>query len=319
MNSFKKLLACCIALLSFQSCTSILYINTTLPPEVAVTNEQWKVVTLNRVNPELLPYSREKKLDVFMQAANEAHDGVTEAILQDPTFSLVAADTSTQFIQAAPNQQLTPEQVQAIYSQHPHHLILALEQFDSFFDKEVVREKDGDGSVTKTAHYTLVTRTSWTLYDSTGAVLDMATLSRNEPYDSRGVLSGLLAIGPSISNAGSVINNLAWHTGMDYWERLHPKQMHFERLYYSNKEFSSAAFKMAASEWEEAVALLTPIAQSTKRKNAAKAAYNLAIVHEAKGDIAEAKKWARQAAEKGNKMALLLLPDLEKYSSKNLQ
>ncbi|MEJ8803339.1 DUF6340 family protein [Pontibacter sp. H249] len=316
MNFFSKLSAYCLVLLMLQSCTSILYINTTLPPEVAVANEQWKVVAINRFNPELLPINRDKKIEVFKVGASEAFYSATDAIVADETFSLAAIDTTAQYRQATPNQRLTAEQVQSIYRQHPHHLILALENFEAFLDQETVREKDSEGSVSKTAHYTLFTRTTWVLYDSTGTVLDSEKLSRNELYDSRGVLSGLLAIGPSMANAGPVVNKLAWQTGQDYWQRLHPKHVNYERIYYSNKEFTPAAYSMAASDWDKATALLAPIAAGRKRKDAARAAYNLAVIHEAKGDIAEAKRWAKQAADKGNKLALLLLPDLEKYAER---
>ncbi|GAB3199765.1 hypothetical protein GCM10027293_19420 [Pontibacter aydingkolensis] len=287
-----------------------------MPPEVAVTNNQWKVVAVNRFNPDLLPFNQDKKVEVFKIGANEALYSATDAIVEDKTFSLAAIDTSSHYKHTAPNKKLTSEQVLSIYSQYPNHLILALENFEAFFDQETVREKDSDGSVSKTAIYTLITRTSWSLYDSTGTVLDNITLSRNELYNSIGVLSGLLAIGPSMANAGPVVNKLAWQTGQDYWQRLHPKHVYFERLYYSSQDLTPAAFSMAANEWDKATALLMPIASGKKRKDAARAAYNLAIIHEAKGDIGEAKKWARQAADKGNKLAMLLLPDLEKYTDR---
>lgn len=313
MQHVIKLLLCC-AILLLHSCTSVLFINTTLPPEVPVTNDQWKVVAINRFNPALLSINREKKEDVFAFGASEAFFGATEAILQDPTFSLAATDTTGTYTAQAAGQQLTREQVQSIHRQYPHHLILTLDNLDAFFEQETVREKDSDGTVTKTAHYTLNTRTTWSLYDSTGTVLDNVTLSRAELYNSRGVLSGLLAIGPSMSNAGPVLNRLAWQTGQDYWRRLHPKQINFERPYYSGKHFTEAAHSMANSDWQKAVGLLTTVAENGSRKNAAKAAYNLAVVHEAKGDVTGAKQWARLSAEKGNKLALLLLPELEKYS-----
>ncbi|MDX5436230.1 MAG: DUF6340 family protein [Pontibacter sp.] len=286
-----------------------------MPPEVAVSNEQWKVVTVNRFNPAQLPFSREKKVTTFTHGASEALLGATEAILQDPTFSLAGTDTSATYLSDDKNLGLSQEQAQMLYQQYPHHLILSLDNIDAFFDQETVKDKENDGTVRKTAHYTLLTRTAWTLYDSTGHVLDRITLSRAEPYDSRGVISGLLAIGPSLVNAGPVINKLAWQTGQDYWQRLHPKKVSFERLYYSNKEFAQAAYSMAANDWESAILRLTPLAENGSRKTAAKAAYNLAVVYEAKGDITNAKQWARESAKKGNKLALLLLPDLAKYNS----
>ncbi|GHA61167.1 DUF6340 family protein [Pontibacter akesuensis] len=305
-------LLCCILALVQVSCTSQLYINTVKPPEVAVTNAQWKVVAVNRYNPSLLTFNQEKKIAVFANGANEAFRGAVAAIMKDETFVLVHSDTSTYRAQAE-QEQLTAGQVQEIYRQHPHHLLLSMDYFNTFFDQETVREEDEDGDVTKTAHYTLITRSYWTLYDSTGTVLDKITLSEEAPYQSRSVLSGLLAIGPSMGNAGPEVNGLAWNSGLRYWSRLSPQTVTYVRPYYSTKNLQYAAFKMATSDWASAISLLQPIADGEHKKDAARAAYNLAVVYEAMGNKEQAKHWARQAKQRNDKLAILLLPQLENY------
>lgn len=203
--------------------------------------------------------------------------------------------------------------MQEIYRKYPHHLLLTLDHFDTYFEQEVERQEDEDGDISKTAHYTLVTKSGWALYDSTGTVLDRITLSQNEPYNSRGVISGLLAIGPAISKAGPVINSLASETGWRYWQRLAPQQVTYVRYYYSNKEFAPAASQMAATNWKEAITLLMPLTENNRRKTAARAAYNLAVVYEAMGQMEEAKHWATIASQKKETLSLLLLSDLDRY------
>ncbi|WP_439882230.1 DUF6340 family protein [Pontibacter sp. MBLB2868] len=296
-------------------CTSQLFIDATLPPAVEVTNQQWKVVAINRFNPDLLAYKREKKQEVYRQGADQAFAGALEAIQHDDTYQLVAADTLFKFSDNSLKEPFHPDQVKSVYTKYPHHLLLTLDNFDAYFEQETVREKDDNGNVNKTALYTLITTSDWTFYDSTGLVLDQIQLMQKQLYDSRSVLSGLLAIGPSMGNAGEMVNSLARQTGRNYWSRLSPKQISIVRPYYSMKNFQPAAIQMAARNWDEAITLLEPIAGSKKRKDAGKAAYNLAVVHEAKGDIKGAKKWARQAADNGNKLATLLLPNLQNYST----
>lgn len=303
MNNLIKFILCCAVALTHFSCTSVLNIRTSLPPAVTVTHDQWKVVAVDRFNPSLLAYSnREKKTAAVAYSATEAFFGATEAIMQDHTFILVATDTTAKYKQREPGQKLTQEEIKDIYQKHPHHLVLALEHVDTFFEQETVREKDEDGDVSKTAHYTLHVRTRWTLYDSTGTVVDHATLRASDYYKSRTVLSGLLAIGPSVANAGPLLNKLAWQTGTNYWQRLQPKQLSISRQYYSSRAFEQAARHIASRNWQQAAALLQPLTESTHKKTAGRAAYNLAIVHEAQGKMEEARKWAKVAAEKGNNL-----------------
>ncbi|MFD3000986.1 DUF6340 family protein [Pontibacter toksunensis] len=92
-----------------------------------------------------------------------------------------------------------------------------------------------------------------------------------------------------------------------------PQQVSFVRPYYSDKAFAPAAYRMAAGNLPEAIALLKPLTEHKKRKEAAKAAYNMAIVYEAMGKIEDAKHWTNVALDKNNKLALLLLPELNTY------
>ncbi|EMR04758.1 DUF6340 family protein [Cesiribacter andamanensis] len=293
------LLAC-----SLSSCTSQLYINTLRPAEVAITNEQWKVVVLNRFNPALLPYDRERKIEAITQGAHEAFLGTLAAIALDSTYQLVHADTA-QHLQQAADEPLSIAQIGEVYRQHPYHLLLALEGFEVAMHQETERIKNEDGSVSKTAYYTLQTKTKWALYDSTGRQLDRIALTEEKPYQSRPVISGLLAVGPSIGKAGPTINELAWHTGNEYWKRLYPQPVSYIRPYYSMKKLEVAAALMANENWPAAISLLTPIAQGTS-KDAAKAAYNLAVIYEAMGRLEEARQWALQAKRQNNRLALLV-------------
>jgi TPR repeat protein len=300
-------------LLTLFGCTSHLYFDRSLPAEVAVTDEQWKVVALNRYNPDLLPYKREKKVDVYHKGALAAFAGALDAIDADVTYQLVTVDSAA-YASFGSQQDLTPAQVKAIYAEHPHHLLLSLDHFDAFFEQDVEQVEDGDGDILKIAHYTLVTKSSWTLYDSTGAVLDRVELSSDALYNSRNVISGLLAIGPAISNAGTVITPLAYDTGLDYWQRLSPQHISVVRAYYSSKNLQSAASSMAAADWDKAIAVLKPLAEGQSKKESARAAYNLAVIYEAKGDLPEARRWAKIASDKKDKLAMQLLPELEQYA-----
>lgn len=293
------------------SCTSNLQIQTTLPAEVPIAFDQWKVVAINRYNPALQPLEQEKMADVYADGAQEAFYGAQDAILEDSTYLLVHSDSVT-FRMRTPEDSVYSEQLSQIYQKYPHHLLLTLDDFEAEMEEEVVMTENSDGSTVTTAYYFLVVRSSWTLFDSTGTVLDKITLMQEEPYKSRPVLLGLLAIGPSFSKAAPAINRLAWLTGYDYWSRLSPQPITFIRPYYSFGKLRDAAAAMTTEDWATAISLLEPLAEGNN-KVAAKAAYNLAVVYEAMGRIDKAKNWASAASLKDNPLAIDLLSELEKY------
>ena len=293
------------------SCTSELHINTTIPAEVPVATDQWKVVAINRYNPDFLPEDQEKIAELYANGAQEAFYGAIDAILEDSTYYLVHADSLNLRMQA-PGDTLGPRQLREIYQKYPHHLLLSLDNFDISMEEDRVMIENSDGSSSTTANYFLVTRSSWTLFDSTGTVLDKVTLMQEEPYKSRPVFFGILAIGPSLNKATPVINRLAWLTGYDYWRRLSPQPTTFVRPYYTMGKLKEASAAMAVKDWKTAITLLEPIAEG-KQQVASKAAYNLAVVYEAMGRIDTAKRWASFASLKRNKLAPFLLAELENY------
>ena len=292
-------------------CTSQLPIQTTLPAEVPIAHDQWKVVAINRYNPEFQPFEQEEMEEVYAEGAREAFYGALDAIWEDSTFVLVYSD-SLNFRMQEKGDSLSSEQLREIYQEYPYHLLLSLDHFELGMDEERVMVENSDGSVSTVADYYLLVRSSWTLYDSTGNVLDKTSIIEEEPYQSRPVFFGFLAIGPSLAKATPVINRMAWFTGYDYWSRLYPQPTTFIRPYYSWGKLRNAAAAMSEEEWGTAISLLEPLAGGEK-KIAAKAAYNLAVVYEALGMIENAKYWASVANSKNNPFAAYLLPELEKY------
>ncbi len=287
-------------------CTSELMLETTKPPVVAVSPEQWKVVVLNTFNTEQLTNQKEKDIAAFEMGAQAAFDGAVNAVLDDSTFVLVHADSAYRGRSSTAWNALSREQIQQVYKQYPHHLLLVLDNFDTYFEQEVEHTEGG-----KIAHYTLHTNARLTLYDSLGTVLDQAVLDNNALYNSRSVISGLLAVGPSLANATSAVQSLAYEIGQGYWRRLYPDHTYYTRIVYAPQAFVDGVTYMHQKNWDKAIAVFEPFTTNKKKRLAGKAAYNLAIIYETLGQIDEAKKWATFAVEHKNLFAPYLLNHLE--------
>lgn len=293
--------------LQLSSCVTLINLETVRPPVVQVSNDQWKVLVVNRYDAAQASNQNDRVVEVFREGAYQAAGGAMGAIFNDSTFVLVNPDQAVMLPSSPASPQLSPEEIKQLYIHYPSHLILTLDNFDAKLDKSVESYENEDGFNSRVAHYDLQVLTNWTLYDSAGTVLDQTLIMKAAPYDSRAVISGLLALGPAMGRTGPAINQLAVESGYSYWDRLHPLPMLLERQVYAINQLLPSVLMLQSGQLKQALDALLPLAQDTNNKQSAKAAYNLAIAYEAAGDYERAVYWAKQAESKGDKLAAQLL------------
>lgn len=308
MKQSKLLLSFLWAALAVQlsSCASMITMQTVRPPVVRVSTDQWKVLVVNRYDPVRQAANKNENVTaVLRDGAYQAAGGVMGAIYNDSTFVLVNPDQAISLPAGA--DRLNSEEIDELFKQYGPHLILTLDKFNTGFGKIVDSYEDEYGDKTKIANFDLVVASTWSLYDSTGTLLDQATVEEQEFYDSRTVVSGLLAIGPAMGKAGPVVNRLAVETGYSYWDRFYPQPTLLVRQVYMGSTLQEAHIMLLLGQFQEAIAKLQPLAQDLSSKTGRKAAHNLAIAYEAAGDYEQATYWARQAQSKGDKLSSNLL------------
>lgn len=292
--------------LQLSSCVSVVMMETVRPPVARVSHDQWKVLVVNRYDPYIQASNKNSTvMEVLREGAYQAAGGVMGAIYNDSTFVLINPDQAVMISPSTPK--LSESEVQKLYNQYRPHLILTLDKFDTRFGKEVNSYEDEDGFKTKMANYNLVVASTWSLYDSTGILLDQATIEQTEYYDSRTVVSGLLAIGPAMGKAGPVVNQLAVETGYSYWDRFYPQPLMLARQIYTTSPFQGINLLLLMGQFQQAITQLQPLAQDLSTKTGIRAAHNLAIAYEAAGDYEQAAYWARQAQSKGDKQSAKIL------------
>ncbi|WP_299708182.1 DUF6340 family protein [uncultured Pontibacter sp.] len=309
MKLTKLMPALCIAItLQLSGCVTLVTMETVRPPVVQVAHDQWKVLVVNRYDAaQHASNKNERVLEVLRDGAYQAAGGVMGAIYNDSTFVLVNPDLAVSLPSSSATTQLSPTEIKDLYAGYSPHLILTLDKFDTRLGKEVETYEDEDGFRSKTANYDLIVTSSWSLYDSTGTVLDRTTIQQQDYYDSRAVISGLLAIGPAMGKAGPEINRLAVETGYSYWDRFYPQPMLLVRQVHQRKGLNGAVFMLYTLQFQQAIDALLPLAQDAAYKHQGKAAHNLAVAYEATGNYEQAIHWARQAESKGDKLAVNLI------------
>lgn len=297
LSSLSGLLTGCLAALPVEYQQNIVTFAADEPAEIFLAPAARQLAVMSRYDADQLPYTKERKTEVFRSGAVKALETVRHELTSEPTFRLVRPDTLVRATAgAAPP--LPAAEVQALCRRWGAQSLLALEGFDATMRQDnVEKETSSGGTVTRTAFYSLVVRTHWGLYDAQGQGLNQSTVEVVRPYEKRPVGSGLLAVGPALANAGDRVHELAGLAATQYAQRYSPKRVILRRDYYAGRELQAAANYLQRSDWPAAAALLKPLTTGSDAKLASRAAYNLSVLHEATTDLAEALRWAIQAEQ----------------------
>ncbi|WP_205503325.1 DUF6340 family protein [Rufibacter psychrotolerans] len=311
MKTFCFWLSLAFVVLAAPGCTSILYLDREQPAVVQLPDSTLSLLLVQRYDASLLPYKKDRKIEVYRDGARQALDAVQHELSLDSGFQVVLADSSLFLKKSTEERLLNQQKVQQLCREYNTSLLLVLDTLDAYMEQTTVtRDKDEKGNVSKTAEYSLVVTAKWKLFNQEGKLLDEAFLTQSEPYSSRAVISGLFALGPAMANAGEAVNRNAASLGRQYAQRFYPTKLTIAKEYYHQKELAQAAEMIRLSEWEKASELLVPLASGKASAVTGKAAYNLAVINEIQGNLPEAKRWADVARKAGLKRARYLLSDL---------
>ena len=299
LNKLTATLIGCLLALQLSSCVSVVMMETVRPPMVRVSDDQWKVLVVNRYDAAQASSKNKQVIEALREGAYQAIGGAMGAIYNDSTFVLVNPDVAVEM--PSSSSQLSQTEVRELYTMYQPHLILALEKFEANFSRNV-STYDEYGFQSKTAALDLIVASTWSLYDSTGAVVDRSIMQQEDYYDPQAATTSTIIV-----KASPAINRLAIETGYRFWDRLYPQPTLLVRQLHQGNMLNDAVYLLQNQQYQQAISVLLPIAQDTSAKRSSKAAYNLAIAYEAAGNYKQAIHWARQAESMGDQLASKLL------------
>lgn len=289
-----------IALISYNiSCTSYVSVSTSIPSNIIVTGDTVQFLFINRFVPEDLDYKKDNKIEVYKLGSEKYVRGLKNGFDNDEKYRLIFADTIFPSHSAhEPANNLTMDIIENLCEQYNPDYILSLDNYDLFFDKEVEVDEYEDGSKSRTAYYDLVLNTYLTIYSINGMALDKLKEELRILYDKRSVVSGLLAVGPSIGKADDSVIKISEDLGERFIENFYPSQATELRPFYSSKEFSAAYKAFRIGDFETVETELLSLTEKPDSKVLGKAAYNLGVLYEHLGKTAEMEYWYQVAQEK---------------------
>ena len=297
-----------IAVLSFNvlllaGCTTYVPVAKQQPPEILIRHDNADLLLVNRFIPDELDYNNENKIDVFEKGLSSYMAGIQTGFGSSEDFKLYLADTALASHSAhQPAHNLSREQISYLTALHPVEYVITIDNYNLYFDQEVEVNENEDGSKSKTAYYDLVLETYTTIYDREGIVIRKIKDENRILHDTRGVISGLLAVGPSMGKADRNVELISRELGEYYISKFYPSTIPELRTFYSSKEFKSSAKAYKHQNWDKVEQELMLLTKHPDTKIQGRAAYNLAIFYENMGQYDDMDYWMRRAEEKLGKI-----------------
>ena len=277
------------------SCSTYISYTITTPPEINIPDQQNKIGFINKYDYTSLSFNKENKNEVYVTAVQQLISSLENSFNSNEYFNIVLIDTLKKgTAQKDFPPQMNASEVVGVCDSANIDMLLVLEYFDTDFLIETETEEDDDGSTTRTNIVDLVVRTGWTLYDKSGNILDRQKSDKSMLYQSRPALVSFVVIGPSMGKAGKEVNTLANEIGESYIQNFYPGRLKESAKIYTGEAFEKVESYMNNDNWEEAIELLLPMANSTDSKISKKASHNLSIAYKASGNNSAYEYWKKK-------------------------
>ncbi len=257
------------------------------------------ILLINQFDFNKLKINNKRKLDAIKSGAFTATKYAGNRLTQIPHVRVInlvdSATVST-----------TADSIKDLAAKYNSDYVLALTNFTA----DIVLS----GTTSSVAYYNSDVLVNFTLFEGNGIYFRKLAGAVNEPQ-SQGIYLGLFAslvIHPTVGGNKGSINSSAEHATDIAVQDYFPYTLTHNRLLYNDDLLQPAVSEIFAGHYDKAYNLLLPLTQGADAKLASKAAYNLAVVYEAQGDIDIAMNMAQLSLDKNkNRFATMLLADLK--------
>ncbi|MBL7828746.1 MAG: hypothetical protein JNJ57_19075 [Saprospiraceae bacterium] len=254
------------------------------------------------------------------QSRREAMDGLTNALTRTPRFQVKNTGIEMTGSKAGGNmpRPLEWSEVSQICKDYNVDAVVALESFDSdnntSTSRQLRKRKDKNGKeyteTTFNSRLRSSVRIGWRTYDPSRKIIfdeyvtdDFLERTASGNTERRAI--------DNLPSQVSVTRDVAFNVGIEYGARIAPIYVTVSRAYYAKakgqktlmkqaaRHFEGKNYDMATSMWKKIIAQA-----GDNKKAAGRAAYNMAVAAEVKGNLDIALDWAQRAwTEYGNKRA----------------
>jgi hypothetical protein len=289
-----------IVILLLTSCFTSVSFNKPAPPEIMLEEPKNNIAFINAFDYTIPDEASKSENNVYRTGVTEVIDGLKTSFAYNEQIDFNVIDTLAG--EKAPvrlSDTLSADSVKNICKTNNSSMLLVLEAFDMNIDFETLVEEYEDGSKSRTNNYYLVISAGLSLYSSSGDLIDRSMDALSSLYTSRPALSGIITFTPSLYKAEEEIGHLAKIVGEEYVKKFYPGTELVNRKIYVGKGLLEADNYCMEQNWDKAIELLRPLAESPDPKISRKAANNLSVAYEAVGNEKAAEYWFNKSMEGG--------------------
>ena len=186
---------------------------------------------------------------------------------------------------------LSWETVDSICQTSQSDVLVVLEDIKAFNKHDIV-EGDAYWAFTEVNYYG-----RWRIYDPLYKKFYDERLLVDSLFMETSDASFNKLVSEKLPDREQMLNDAAYELGRTYVDLISPRWVDVSRKYFvsGNKRLSAALYYMNKNEFDKAISLWESLTREKDLKLAGRAAYNLAVVHEMKGDLKNAMGWIRKS------------------------
>ena len=285
----------------FASCGASLYVSVPVEytPHSYFHKDTTTIVVINRFDADALKIGNKKKLIVFKAGAFTAIKSAAAQLGQLQHVKTVNLADSADF-------KVNTDSIKSIARNYKADYVLALTNFNAGIEMN-----ESDGSV---SFYSSNVAVNFLLYEHNGIYSKKLDGVASDPMADKlsNNLLAVIALEPAVGRNKATVNSSAEHAAQNALREYLPYTIAHSRPLYNDDFLMPAVKEIVARNFEKADSLLQPFLQDKVKERASKAAYNLAVVFEAEGDIGAAINTAQQSSDLFfNEYATAILYDLK--------
>jgi hypothetical protein len=261
------------------SCTTVVQMQRTYPPEKVIEEDSVKFVFVNFFDYRIPEYIKDKYEIAYAIAVRGYIDGLGKTILMDPKESFAIGDTLKSGFNVSSMQ--LPEftdTVRAICSAHGADMLIALDSINLVMDWDVNLEEDDEGGEMLVKNFYLYANNYMTLYTSDGEVIDRCAGEKSTYVKSKYTIFGMIG-GPTIAKARETVRSLSHDAAKDCIGKFYPFTETYTETLFKGGPLNKINELIISGRAEEAVEPLKALINSSDQDMAKKASSNLDIVN----------------------------------------
>jgi len=273
-------LALILMLAAISSCTTIIQMQRTYPPEAELPADTNRYVFVNFYDYQVPDLIKDRHEIAYTAAVSGYAAGLAEVIRQDQRASFIIADTLRKgFTVLSMQYPEFADTVRAICREQSAGMLIALDSLNLWIDSEFYIAEDDEGGSMLAKDFYLYANSYMTLYTSDGEVIDRCAGELSDYVKSKYTIFGMIGR-PSLAGAKERVRLLAETSAKECIGKFYPFTDHYIEKLYDSGPFNKLNRRIMEGFPEETLEPLRQLAGSSDAGTAKKASWNLRVVND---------------------------------------